>query len=46
MTEAHTCGKIDVAGYLLTPLQDGREISNAQTQRAHFGVVRHRIGAL
>ena len=42
-TETPTCSKVDVAGYLLTPLQDRREIGDAQTQWTHLGVIRHRI---
>jgi len=36
MAEAPTRSEIDIAGYLLAPLQDRREISDAQTQRAHL----------
>ena len=43
MTETPTCGEINVAGYLLAPLQDRREIGNAQTQWAHLRVIRHRV---
>lgn len=43
VSEVPTCGKIYVAGYLLAPLQDRREIGDAQTQWAHLGVTRHRI---
>lgn len=43
VTEVQTCSKVDIAGYLFTPLQDRREIGNAQTQRTHIGVIRYRI---
>lgn len=45
VTESPTCSEVDVAGYLLAPLQDRREIGNAQTQWARLGVIRHCICA-
>ena len=41
--ETPACSEIDVAGYLLAPFQDRREIGDAQTQWTHLGVIRRRI---
>ena len=42
-TEALTCSEVDVTGYLLAPLQDRREVGDAQTQWTHLGLIRRRI---
>ena len=44
-TEAPTRSEVDIAGYLLAPFQDRREIGDAQTQWTHLGVIRNRICA-